>query len=457
MKLNSAVAGGVGIMEATVSFKPLLRGPVFDVPALRLLLGWLKSPVEGWPERALFVALFAVLVAVRIPGILLHGRFWAEEGRNFFANAWNLPWWQALFAPHSGYVNVSGNLAALLARHLVPLAAAPYVTSGVALLIQCLPAILIARSRADWLQPRAVMLAALALIVAPPFVQETWLNSTNSHFHLTLAAAIILALEAQAGPALIFECVLLGLAGFAAPASWFLVPLFALRAILDRSSARTIQCVVFFAGLAIALAFFFSLRSDRGAGFDLRLLGAIIFTKFVAGPLSGPIGVKPLSDRLFADFTSGIEPLWPLATMIVIAAAAMMVVLRHPKRPPLWFMLAGATIGLASCATAFGGLHNFLRPGWGGRYILAPQVLLALAVLSLSATDTGRVRLVATALVVWLLLIDARYFFVTPEAFAQGPNWRAEVAAWQRDPSHRLLTWPAGWSVAVPSADRTRP
>jgi hypothetical protein len=41
------------------------------------------------------------------------------------------------------------------------------------------------------------------------------------------------------------------------------------------------------------------------------------------------------------------------------------------------------------------------------------------------------------------LLQGARQYFDLPPGFFQGPDWRAEVAEWRRDPSHPMATWPA--------------
>jgi hypothetical protein len=54
----------------------------FPLPAL-----W--QPVRNTRERVLFVLGFAVLTAIRFPNAPWYGRFWAEEGSLFYANAWS--------------------------------------------------------------------------------------------------------------------------------------------------------------------------------------------------------------------------------------------------------------------------------------------------------------------------------------------------------------------------------
>ena len=62
---------------------------------------------------------YVVLVATRLPQVLIKGRFWAEEGAVYFINARTLPWLDALFAVHTGYLNLAASFATLLAARAV--------------------------------------------------------------------------------------------------------------------------------------------------------------------------------------------------------------------------------------------------------------------------------------------------------------------------------------------------
>ena len=184
---------------------------------------------------------YAMAVLVRMPDILIKRRFWAEEGEVYFHNAWNERWYDALFAVHSGYLNLSASLATLLAAHLVPLEFAPLVSTGFALFVQLCPAFLLITGRVEWLQSRVILLLALLLLLACNNTGEVWLNSITSQFHLGLCTALILALPTVGGWLGAFRVGLLVLAPLSGPASIFLIPLFFLRAWLDRSRARLIQ------------------------------------------------------------------------------------------------------------------------------------------------------------------------------------------------------------------------
>src|SRR5258706_9019204 len=100
-----------------------------------------SSPVQAGPRISaaadlLLLVVYAGAVVLRMPRILLEGRFWAEEGDIYFRPAWIGPSSQALLAPHQGYYSLLDNLASAVAAHLVPLLYAPLLTIWTGLLVQ---------------------------------------------------------------------------------------------------------------------------------------------------------------------------------------------------------------------------------------------------------------------------------------------------------------------------------
>ena len=411
----------------------------------------MRPPGSGL-ERVAYLVCFALLLAVRLPRVLIEGRFWAEEGRVFFENAWNLPWLDALLASHAGYLNLVANLAGLPARHLAPLWAAPYVSTGLALIIQCLPAVLIMTSRVDWLRHRAVLVAALLLIATPPHSEEVWLNSVCSQYHLSLSAGIILALESRGGLVGVLRLAVLLLATLSAPMSWVLAPLFALRALQERTGPRFRQLLVMALGVAIQLIWFYVPIPGREIGIPPSLLGAIVLAKQVIIPLVP----RPLDSMLIGlfspDFSNTGGPLWPLAEVSVLFVVLTWGALRHPKEAPLWFLLAGTIIATGAYAGSLGNKVDALVVFSGGRYAFAPQVLFGLTVLGLAMLLRGRGRLWARAVVIWLLVVGIWVYFPLFGAgqVQDGPPWLPEVQKWQQDHNYRLKIWPPGWTMGLP-------
>lgn len=410
---------------------------------------WLHEPISSASQRTLFLLVVAFAIAARIPKVWTEGRFWAEEGTVFFRKAWDLPWWQALFSPHANYLNIASNAATLLAAHLTTLRGAPYVTATVAVLIQCLPVLLLVMSRDKWLQGRLVVWIAALVVVLAPVPEEVWANSTTSYNHLALCAAVILAIEIQSGAMAVVHGCLLLLAALSGPASWVLVPLFALRAALERSKARALQSLVLLAGAIIQIAFFTSL-GERDIGMSPSVIGAIVLAKHILVPFLGHhLAEAPIAD-LSHSFQTGSGPLWPLALVVLIFAIAVIAAARRPSQSPLWFLLASAVLAGTGYLGAIDRKLDLIHAWSGGRHAFAPQVLIGLALLSWTAIHRGHLRVLSGVALAWIVAVGAYNYFVPPSPiFVTGPDWREEVAHWRRDPSWPLHIWPGGWTIGL--------
>jgi hypothetical protein len=414
--------------------------------------GWslLASPISSRAESLAYIVFFVLLMAAKFPRILLEGRFWAEEGNVFYEAASRSPWLDVLSLTHAGYLNFVANLAGLLAFH-VPLRAAPYASTGVALLIQSIPAVLILASRTDWLQHRLIMVAALLLIVSPHDAGEAWLNSICSQYHLALAAALVLALDAAGGPigALqLFVCLIAPLSG---PSAWALAPLFMARSAIEGTPARILQTILLVIGVAVQLVFFFSSIPGRHIGIAPSLFGAIVYTKHLVDPFFLFARATAIMDSVASEFSEAGGPLRYLAVVIVLSTMLVCVFARRPRESPLWLFGAGAAIAAIGYIAALGNKAPLIGILNSGRYAFAAQALFALAVLSWATLRRGAGRILGGCIVVWLLAVGLTdYFPRSIWSVQSGPPWPAEVAKWRQDHRYALKIWPPGWNMTVP-------
>jgi len=408
--------------------------------------------IEARTERLVWVLAFAVLICLRMPGILIHGRFWGEEGWSFH-NAWTMPWYDALTVTYGGYVSLIPNLAGLLARHLAPLDYAPYVSTTLALLIQVCPAILLATARDEWLAGRIRLVAALLLLATPPASEEVWLATTQAQVHLALCTALILALEVRSGAMELFRLTLLLLAAFTGPGSWLLVPFFAFRAANDRSWGRAVQACVLAAGAIVQLLFFFHMRPDRTfAGPRMQLL--IFFVRHLLIPFLGHDRAVSIATPLHDAVVAANAPVWPMVLTVVAFGGLAIAIFWQKRGPAQWMFLAGGTLAVAGYSAALHGTRGaafLLYVDAEDRYSFAPTVLFGLSLLAIASTRRGPLRVAASALVIWLILVGCHgYFARSGMRYATGPDWRSEVAAWRADPNHPLATWPPNWGLRLP-------
>jgi hypothetical protein len=90
-----------------------------------------------WQHCAVFLLACALIVSRR-PDAVFHAQFWAEDGRYFFADAYNVGWWAAIFRAYGGYFHALPRLGAAFAL-LVPFSLAPLVLNLIAISAQALP------------------------------------------------------------------------------------------------------------------------------------------------------------------------------------------------------------------------------------------------------------------------------------------------------------------------------
>lgn len=404
----------------------------------------------GRRERLIMLGCYAVLLVARMPHVLFGGRFWAEEGVVYFANALHLPWYRALVAPHSGYMNLTASAATLLAAFDV--AHAPWISTTIALLVQLCPAILLLRCSVPWLQGRLVLVLALLAMALPVNGAEIWLNSITSQFHLALCVALILALPLERRVAArVFPGFLLVLAPLSGPIAGCLAPLFLLRAALERSRARLVQAVLLGGATLVQMAIMAAhAEPDRVIGIGPHMLLLIAYIKHIVIPLDGLVEAHDIATRLTQVGQLG-HPVVTAAGVTIIVALGMALAIRGSRIPEASWLFAGGLLVMAlSYVGALGAHSDLLQVTFGMRYAYVPNALFSLTLLAL-ATRPGFVQGAAALLLVWVLAVGGRAYFNTDQFFASGPGWRSVLAAWRADPEHRMQAWPpsSDWLVRL--------
>ncbi len=394
---------------------------------------------------------FIVLVLLRLPAVTRHGRFWAEEAKLYFHNAWIMPWWQVLFRPANGYLSLYANVGGLLARYCVPLEQAPRVTAALALLAQCLPILVLVTARDRWLRPAPILFAAVLLLAMPPLCDEVWLNTANSQFHIALAAALCVALDAPSGWSGRTRGALLVLAPLCGPITIALVPIVVVRAVWDRQRARVVQAACILAGatpqlLIMALA----PVHGRGKFIGPTIMACILATKQLAIPFLGEDAAADLAPSWFATVQAGHVPYAPVVAAVAAGLVLSCAVVLGRRGTAFYLVACGIALCLLSYNGAIDGGIDLISAIGSQRYAFVPSMLFAITVAALCTVANRAVAYGARIVLVWLLAVSV-WQTVRPQddAFAQGPPWRQEVAQWRANPFYTLRIWPGGWTVKL--------
>ncbi len=402
---------------------------------------------------AVLMLLFALLICARMPEIVIKGRFWAEEGKYFFTDAWSMPPLAVLFHPFGGYLNLVANASTLGARWLVPLELAPYFTIGVALLVQLLPPLLLLTARDPWLQNRLTRCAGVFLLLLVPASEEIWLQTLHCQFELTLCCALILCLQTTGGVASAGRVVILFLAPLCGPGAIALMPLFLFRLAGDRSAARLTQALALGAGSAIQFLLFLTPAATRAYALDPSTLLCILTVRHMALPFLGRQAAETIASSLRAGLSAGRESPWAIILpLLVFGMAAAHSLAKPTRRPAFWFLAAGLLIAFVSYFGAIGSPTSMINTQFGERYAFVPEALFGMTLLALAATSTGLASAILWLLVAWKLIIGIAMFDRPWLLVADGPPWRPQVAAWRAHRTTTLEIWPAGWTLTLPPA-----
>lgn len=83
-----------------------------------------ESLISNLTKKTLFAVAAFILIVSRRPSSLTNPQFWAEDGRNWYADAFNHGILYSLTTPEAGYFQTFSRLTAI-ASLSVPLAYAP--------------------------------------------------------------------------------------------------------------------------------------------------------------------------------------------------------------------------------------------------------------------------------------------------------------------------------------------
>jgi lipoprotein signal peptidase len=286
---------------------------------------------------------FAILISRR-PEMLLNPQFWAEDGRIWYADAYNHGIHFSLFTPDNGYFQTLPRLTAVLGQ-AIPLHDGPVFFLLVALAIQVVTALFIISPRMSGIiaDLRARILLAF-IYLALPHSWEVFANLTNSQWHIALLAMLILVAKPGSGwVSLSFDYVIFAILALTGPFCLLLLPIGAVQ-LFRRRDAHTVTLLAILSLGAVVqgislLSVGRTLRPQLEASVELffRIIGRNIF----AGAVLGSNGFDALQRRSF----------WRLSVVVLfnLAGFAALGLALYRSKPEVRLMILFSSL---ICLTA---------------------------------------------------------------------------------------------------------
>ncbi|MFT8475435.1 MAG: hypothetical protein ABF659_09240 [Acetobacter orientalis] len=395
---------------------------------------------------------FSLLIFLRLPNVILNGRFYSEEGMIFFAYAWHFPSCISLWRPFAGYLNLAANASTFLDAYLVrsnfiSLETAPYITIIIAFLFQIQSAIIILWGKAHWLNAKYIKPLLLLVIALCPFSEEVWLNVLHIQYQLILCCGLILALDTPKGLGFwLYQGFILIFAPLCGPGAIALGPLFLLRSVLDKSWFRFLQTILLGLGSLIQLSLFFSHSIVRGNFLNPFTIISILFMRMGIYPVFGS-GFGRFLAKLFEYYhnNGGLYQIIIYSIGVLFFFILFFLAWRYKNISVCWFIGVALSIAIISFG---GGMISASANSWfnardGERYGFIPLVFWEMAVIVLFCNTVKKTKYFFGSICFLMIFVAFKSYIKPIYSIEFGPDWRREVKTWRYDHSYPLKVW--GW------------
>lgn len=255
----------------------------------------LVRPLQKIAVSAAVAAASVLIATSRRTDAITNPQFWAEDGRNWFADAYNIGGWVPFLTPEAGYLQTFSRLIGAVSVWL-PFGSVPLFFNLSAIAVQVVVAVYICSDRmAGVFEHRRARIVLAFLYLAMPHSWEVHANVTNAQWNLALLALlIVVSRPAESVMGRAFDIGVLAVSSLSGPFALILLPVAVLRLIVERDRKLTVPIVVLLLGGAIQAASLLTsvrpVQQDLGVGLDPFL--KIIARHIVLGPFVGENGFQ---------------------------------------------------------------------------------------------------------------------------------------------------------------------
>ena len=353
-------------------------------------------------QVTVFIIAF-VMVYSRRHDAVLNAQFFAEDGKFWYTDAYNLGL-HSLLMPQSGYLHTLTRLIALLTLFF-RFSSAPLVMNLSAITVQILPVNVFLSSRFSNIALPTRLLASL-IYLALPNTYEVDANITTIQWHLALLACLLLlARPASAWGWRVFEWTVLVLISVDGPMGIVLVPVAWVLWWKRRDRWQLTSLVLLVPGaviqaLSVLLTWHTRQTGPNGAAFSrfASILGRQVF-------LSSLLGLKTQSWLIRLNTVHLVEAIATAAGLLLL-----LYVLRcGPMELKLFILFAFAVFALSLARPLAGAPDReqwalLCLPGCGNRYYFLPMLAFLASLFWIARPTAARQWLRYSVLALLLLL-----------------------------------------------------
>jgi hypothetical protein len=319
---------------------------------------------------AVVVVVVAVVVLLYTRAPFAPFRFWAEDGRNFFADALRRGPIETFGQSNAGYFLVVPRIGGVLAS-IAPIRVAPIVSwAWVATVLGWCAATIMVTGR-TWLRSIPARAAlALALALLPVLGEESIANGANLQFPMLFAALVVIIGKTRGRVELVSGCALVLATGLTTPLSTVLLPFVVHRVWRARPRWLDPVAIAWLVGVAVQWIAIAIVRPERSPARG-EPVGKIV-DRFLESAVTQ--NLSPLDAQ-----TRGVGVVL-IAVFVVAVGAAAVVAWRRHEHERAGMLVAVPVFGVGLLAA------SGYQSGSANRYMVFPGLCLVWAILA--ATET---------------------------------------------------------------------
>jgi hypothetical protein len=342
---------------------------------------------------------------LRRPASILHPQFWAEDGLDWYQEAY-LFGTHCLFIPHTGYLQTISRMAAIFSIYF-PILYAPLIFALISLAAQVSPIAVFLSERFDYLVPNIKLRLFISLCyVLIPNSYEINMNLAGAQWHIAiLSFLLIVGREPKQFYVRMMDYPALAIFGLSGPYSIFLSPIALFEWFKGRTIEKSMKAFVVSTTAVIQLVVLTlctgSSRSNAPLGASVKSFFQILGNQIFAGGIVGNVE------------TMGKIGLWlhylnyvgvPIAIILIVIAMA-----RGPVIYREFIFLAFTILGSALIRP----LASLTEPQWpvmknlgiGDRYYVLPIIAWIMTLIILSLKGNKLTKYISRFLIAMMFIL----------------------------------------------------
>jgi hypothetical protein len=405
----------------------------------------------------LALAVASAIFILRRPDIITNAQFWAEDGVNWYEEAYTNGI-AALLRPNTGYLQTFSRVVFGIATYM-PLLWAPLFANSIGVLVRALVVAFLFSGRFTWVDVGPRLIVAVYMLVMPG-LDGVHANITNTHWYLGLYLLLVLiADQRQDQWWRAHDFAVLVVAGLSSPFVILAVPAYLLITLQGVADMKTFGprnwlrelltpfTVLFFALAAVQAASLVATARARGAsplGADVLTLAHIVVTRIFLGFL------------VYPNFATDLHQSDSVVILVFLVGLGIVgcVLWRGPWQVRMALLFAIVTFAAALASPRIGGSDG----GWpkltttGDRYFVIPKIAWMTALVAFGTLVSRGSRIAqkysfVVAGVVVILCLRSFHIARLPDE-----NFPAQVAAFDNAPPGTVVTFsilPPGWKMVL--------